>query len=172
MAFNFGKIKETLATIREKGSAAASKAADKTKDAARMARLTMELNTEKENLKKAYLELGKAFYEEQRSSAEGLAAQLCEEVAAVTGRIESIQSELDGLKESFKPAEEPGFEDVVDGEEPDVTVEITEEGECECCEEEKCDDCCDGEEKKDEECCCAEEEKKDEECCCSEEPKE
>ena len=171
MAFNFGKVKELFSTIKEKGTAAASVAADKTKDAARMAKLTMELNSEKENLKKAYLELGKAFYEEHRGSAEGLAAQLCEEVTAVTGRIDSIQSELEGLKESFRPAEEPAFEDVVDGEEPDITVEVTEEGECECCEEEKCDDCCSEEEKKDE-CCCSEEEKKDDSCCSGDEPKE
>ena len=172
MAFDFGKVKEMFNTLKEKGTAAAGKAADKTKDAARMAKLGMELNTEKENLKKAYLELGKAFYEEHRGSAEGLAAQLCEEVSAVTARITSIQSELDGLKESFKPAEEPAFEDVVDGEEPDITVEITEDGACECCEEEKCDDCCEAGEGK-EECCCADEEKKDEKCCCSEEePKE
>ena len=157
MAFDFGKVKEMFNTLKEKGTAAAGKAADKTKDAARMAKLGMELNTEKENLKKAYLELGKAFYEEHRGSAEGLAAQLCEEVSAVTARITSIQSELDGLKES---------------EEPDITVEITEDGACECCEEEKCDDCCEAGEGK-EECCCADEEKKDEECCCSEEePKE
>ena len=77
MAFNFGKVKELFSTIKEKGTAAASVAADKTKDAARMAKLTMELNSEKENLKKAYLELGKAFYEEHRGSTEGLAAQLC-----------------------------------------------------------------------------------------------
>ena len=179
MAFDFGKVKEMFNTLKEKGTAAAGKAADKTKDAARMAKLGMELNTEKENLKKAYLELGKAFYEEHRGSAEGLAAQLCEEVSAVTARISSIQSELDGLKESFKPAEEPAFEDVVDSEEPDITVELTEDGMCEACEAEKCDDCAEAEEGK-EECCCEDEkaeccepgEGKEECCCTEEEPKE
>jgi len=161
MALDFGKVKELFTAIKEKGTAAANVAADKTKDAARLAKLTMELNSEKDNLKKAYLELGKAFYEEHRSSAEGLAAQLCEEVAAVTSRIDSIQSELDGLKDSFKTAEAPDFEDVVDGEEPDITVEVTEEDACECCEEATCDGC---EEKKDEPCC-SDEESKDEPCC-------
>ena len=169
MAFDFGKVKDLFATIKEKGTAAANVAADKTKDAARMAKLTMELNSEKENLKKAYLELGKAFYEEHRSSAEGLAAQLCEEVTAVTARIDSIQSELDGLKESFKPAEEPDFEDVVEGEEPDITVEVTEESACESCEKESCEGC---EEEKKEECCDAGEEPKEDCCCGEEEPKE
>ena len=124
MAFNFNQFKDLFSTIKEKGAQVAGVAADKTKDAARIAKLTMDLNTEKGSLEKAFLELGKAYYEESKDSAQGLAAQLCAEISAINGRIESIQGELDGLKDSFKPAEEPDFEEVVSAEEP-----------CECCEE-------------------------------------
>lgn len=155
MAFNFDQIKGLFSSIKEKGAEVAGVAADKTKDAARLAKLTMDLNTEKGSLEKAFLELGKAYYEESKDSAEGLAAQLCAEIGAIQGRIDSIQGELGQLKDSFKPAEEPDFDKVVSAEEP-----------CECCEEENCDGC-ENAEKKEDECCCDDGEKKeDAECCC------
>ena len=152
MAFNFNQFKDLFSTIKEKGAQVAGVAADKTKDAARIAKLTMDLNTEKGSLEKAFLELGKAYYEESKDSAQGLAAQLCAEIGAINGRIESIQGELDSLKDSFKPAEEPDFEEVVSAEEP-----------CECCEEATCDSCENAEEKAE---CCSEGEEKKDECCC------
>ncbi len=172
MAFNFNQIKGLLNTIKEKGAEVAGVAADKTKDAARLAKLTMDLNTEKGSLEKAFLELGKAFYEESKDSAEGLAAQLCAEISAIKGRLESIQGELDELKDSFKPAEEPDFDEVVSAEEP---CESCEKETCEGCENEKKDDgdcCCADDEKKDGEDCCADDEKKDgEDCCCADDEK-
>ena len=159
MAFNLNQIKGLLSTIKEKGAEVAGVAADKTKDAARIAKLTVDLNTEKGSLEKAFLELGKAYYEESKDSAQGLAAQLCAEISAINGRIESIQGELGGLKDSFKPAEEPDFDQVVSAEEP-----------CECCEEATCDNC-DNAEKDAEDCCCSDEEKAEGDCCCSDEEK-
>ena len=159
MAFKLDQIKGLFSSIKEKGAEVAGVAADKTKDAARLAKLTMDLNTEKGSLEKAFLELGKAYYEESRDSAEGLAAQLCAEIGAIQGRIDSIQGELGQLKDSFKPAEEPDFDKVVSAEEP-----------CECCEEETCDNC-ENAEKKEEECCCEDEKKDDAECCCDDEKK-
>ena len=165
MAFNFEQLKGLFSTIKDKGAAVAGVAADKTKDAARIARLTMDINTEKSGLEKAFLELGKTYYEESKDSAQGLAAQLCAEISAINGRIESIQSEIDSLKDSFKPAEEPGFDEVVSAEEP-----------CECCEEATCDncetaekaenDCCRDESKAEADCCA--DDKAEGDCCCSE----
>ena len=165
MAFNFEQLKGLFSTIKDKGAAVAGVAADKTKDAARIARLTMDINTEKSGLEKAFLELGKTYYEESKDSAQGLAAQLCAEISAINGRIESIQSEIDSLKDSFKPAEEPGFDEVVSAEEP-----------CECCEEATCDNC-ETAEKAENDCCCDEskaeadccaDDKAEGDCCCSE----
>ena len=154
-------------------------AAEKAKAGGRIAKLTMDIGTEKANLEKAYLELGKAFYEESKDTAQGLIAQLCAEVAAVAGRIEGMQKEMDELKEGLKPQPAPGFEDVVAAEEPDITVEVTEESPCEECEKASCEGCEEAEKKEDAECCCAEdkpeegeccaeEKKEDAECCCAE----
>lgn len=118
-------------TAKERGVGIAGLAVEKTKEAAKIAKLTMELASEKEALKKAYVELGKAFYEENRAGAEGLLAQLCEEVEAVDARIESIQTEIDDAKASLRSSSETAdFEEVVSQDEDgDITVEITEEPE-------------------------------------------
>jgi len=131
MEFSFDKIKGFFSDLKGKGSEYAGLAADKTKDAARLAKATVELNGEKEALKRSFVELGKAYYEEHRGSAEGLFAQLCEEVDAVSARIEALQAEIGSLKGSFKPSPPADFEEVVaageEPSEPDIEVELVEE---------------------------------------------
>lgn len=131
MEFSFDKIKGFFSDLKGKGSEYAGLAVDKTKDAARLAKLTVELNSEKEALKKSFVELGKAYYEEHRGAAEGLFAQLCEEVDAANARIGAMEAEIAGLKGSFKSEEPASFEDVVaageEPAEPDIEVELVEE---------------------------------------------
>ena len=128
MAFGFSQFKRVLDNLKSKGSEYAGFAVDKTKDAARIAKLAVDIGSEKEALKRAYVELGKAYYEENRGTAEGLFAQLCEEVDAVNARIEGMQAEMDQLKGTFKPDEAPDFESVVSAdEENDIEVELVEE---------------------------------------------
>lgn len=138
MNFNFDSLMDTISNLRERGAEYANAAMDKTKDAARLAKLTVSLTGEKDALKKAYIELGKAYYEEHHNDAEGLYAQLVEEVDAVNARIEEMQAEIDALKGSFHVSEDASFEDVVaqdedDGDEDDgdedISVEITVEEE-------------------------------------------
>jgi len=130
MAFDFDQIKGLFHQLRDKGTEYAGVAVDKTKDAARIARLTVDMGSEKEALKRAFTELGKAYYEEYRGTADGLFAQLCEEVDAVSERIQGMQAEIDTLKGSFKPDETPDFEGVVAAdEEPDIEVEVVTEPE-------------------------------------------
>lgn len=129
MNFNFDSLMDTISNLRERGAEYAGVAMDKTKDAARLAKLTVSLTGEKDALKKAYIELGKAYYEEHHNDAEGLHAQLVGEVDAVNARIEEMQAEIDSLKGSFHTGGEMNFEDVVaqdedDGDE-DISVEIT-----------------------------------------------
>ena len=126
MNFNFDSLMDTISNLRERGAEYANAAMDKTKDAARLAKLTVSLTGEKDALKKAYIELGKAYYEEHHNDAEGLYAQLVEEVDAVNARIDEMQAEID-------VSEDASFENVVaqdedDGDE-DITVEITVEEE-------------------------------------------
>ena len=132
MNFNFDSLMDTITNLRERGAEYANVAMDKTKDAARLAKLTIALTAEKDALKKAYIELGKAYYEEHHNDAEGLYAQLVEEVDAVNARIEEMQSEIDSLKGSFHASDDTGFEDVVaqdEGDGGDISVEITVEEE-------------------------------------------
>ena len=132
MNFNFDSLMDTITNLRERGAEYANVAMDKTKDAARLAKLTIALTAEKDALKKAYIELGKAYYEEHHNDAEGLYAQLVEEVDAVNARIEEMQSEIDSLKGSFHASDDAGFEDVVaqdEGDGGDISVEITVEEE-------------------------------------------
>ena len=133
MNFNFDSLMDTISNLRERGAEYANAAMDKTKDAARLAKLTVSLRGEKDALKSAYIELGKAYYEEHHNDAEGLYAQLVEEVDAVNARIEEMQAEIDALKGSFHVSEDASFENVVaqdedDGDE-DISVEITVEEE-------------------------------------------
>ena len=128
MNFNLDSLMDTITNLRERGAEYANVAMDKTRDAARLAKLTVALTGEKDALKKAYIELGKAYYEEHHNDAEGLYAQLVEEVDAVNARIEEMQSEIDSLKGSFHASEDASFENVVsqdEGGDEDISVEIT-----------------------------------------------
>ena len=57
MNFNFDSLMDTISNLRERGAEYANAAMDKTKDAARLAKLTVSLTGEKDALKKAYIEL-------------------------------------------------------------------------------------------------------------------
>ena len=129
MEFHLDQIKELLSGLKEKGVGYAGTAVDRTKDAARIARVSVELGSEKEALKKAFVELGKAYYEEYRGTAEGLFSQLCEEVDAIQTRIDAMQAEIDALKGGFRPERGPDLESVVAAGEAgaDIEVEITQE---------------------------------------------
>lgn len=131
MNLHLDSIKDTLTNLRERGAEYAGVAMDKTKDAARLARLTVEQTGEKDALKKAYIELGKAYYEEHHDDADGLYAQLVEEVDAVSARIAELQEEIELLKGSFRADGNASFEDIVsqDEEDEDISVEITVEEE-------------------------------------------
>ncbi|MBQ3277279.1 MAG: hypothetical protein IJH47_09560 [Oscillospiraceae bacterium] len=128
MKFDFSQLNGLFDNLKEKGTEYAGIAVGKTKDAARIAKLAVDIGTEKEALKRTFVELGKAYYEEHRGTADGLFAQLCEEVDAVNARIKDMQDEMDALKGTFKPDEAPDFESVVSAdEENDIEVEIVEE---------------------------------------------
>ena len=116
-----------VGTVSEKGRSIAGDAADKAKSAGRIAKLTLELNGEKESLKKAFANIGQTYYENKESA--DLLAQLCEEADGIKERINAIEAELLQLKSEFAPKEadvEVSFEEVVD------EAESAAEGECKC----------------------------------------
>ena len=128
MKFSMDSLKGLVDQVKAKGTEYGGAAADKAKDAAKLAKLAVELNSEKEALKKAYLELGKACYEEKAVAAEGVLGQLFGEVDVVKERIDALQQEIDELRKAVK-GETGGFEETVAESEPEVEVEITQEPE-------------------------------------------
>jgi len=93
-----GKFLNTLGTVAGKTRDYAEKAADKAKDVARIAKLNMELSAEKDTIEKAYLEIGKLYYETRKNSPDGFFVQLCDEITLASENIAKVLSELDELK--------------------------------------------------------------------------
>ena len=129
---NFDQIKgifnSVVDAVSEKGKEYAGTAAEKTKAAGRLAKLTMELAGEKESLKSAYAAIGQTYFENNRQGAEGLLAQLCEEAETVMERIAAMEAEIAQLKAGFSSEEKDvdvTFEEIVEETEKEA-------GEC-CC---------------------------------------
>ena len=129
---NFDQIKgifnSVVDAVSEKGKEYAGTAAEKTKAAGRLAKLTMELAGEKESLKSAYAAIGQTYFENNRQGAEGLLAQLCEEAETVMERIAAMEAEIAQLKAGFSTEEKDvdvTFEEIVEETEKEA-------GEC-CC---------------------------------------
>lgn len=146
---NFDQIKgifnSVVDAVSEKGKEYAGTAAEKTKAAGRLARLTMDLAGEKESLKSAYAAIGQTYFENNRQGAEGLLAQLCEEAETVMERIAAMEAEIAQLKAGFSSEEKDvdvTFEEIVEETEKEA-------GEC-CCGEtaDKLEDAADAVEEK------------------------
>ena len=120
----------------------AEKAADIAKAGGRIAKLTMDIAREKEDMKKTFLEIGKLYYDTHKDAPEGYFSQLCEEVALAEKSVAAKEAELAELKAAFNTPEQP-----------DVEVEFEQvvgaaEAEAEGC-------CAAAEDKAEEACCCA-----------------
>lgn len=90
------------------------KGAERTRSYAKIARLTLELNGENEELKKIYTEIGRLYFEQNQGSAEGFFAPLFAQAETTAQKIGSLESEIEALKESVAAA----------GAEKDIEVEI------------------------------------------------
>ena len=115
-------------TVSQKGREFAGTAADKAKSAGRIAKLTLELNGEKDSLKKTFAAIGETYYENRGEKPEVLLSQLCEEADSIHERMNAIEAELLQLKSEFAPKEadvEVSFEEVVDECEQDAAEEMS-----------------------------------------------
>lgn len=97
---------DTLGTVAEKTKDFADIVASKAKDVSRLAKLNMELNSEKTNMEKTYAEIGKLYYETRKNNPDGFFVQLCDDISLAKENIERIQDEIASLKET-----NPGYED-------------------------------------------------------------
>ncbi|MGI5979634.1 MAG: hypothetical protein ACOX66_09115 [Oscillospiraceae bacterium] len=115
---DYNEIKDTvfnaLGTAADLTRGLVGRAADKTKDVAKLAKLNMELNSEKEIVQKAYLEMGKLYYETHKNAPEGFFVQLCDEINLANQHISKLTAEIDALKSG------------VTGKDSNISVEYTE----------------------------------------------
>ena len=95
------------------------KGAGRAKSYARIARLTLDLNGQAEELRKVYTEIGKLYFEQAKDKPEGFFAPLFAQAGSLMADMQAKETELSALKDSLK-AEEA---------EKDIEVEITEETE-------------------------------------------
>ena len=95
------------------------KGAGRAKSYARIARLTLDLNSQAEELRKVYTEIGKLYFEQAKDKPEGFFAPLFAQAGSLMADMQAKETELSALKDSLK-AEEA---------EKDIEVEITEETE-------------------------------------------
>jgi hypothetical protein len=150
------RVFSTIENVADKTKAFAAIAADKAKAMGRIAKLTVEINGEKDTMKKAYIEIGKLYYETHRNDPDGFFIQLCDEISVSMESIASKEAEISDLKASISD-----FSELSGGGDVDVEFESVVAG------EEKCSCGCEDEESSEEEkCTCGCEDEGDEACCC------
>lgn len=141
------KVMGTIGVVADKTKDIAAKASDKAKQAARIAKLSVEIGNEKENMKKAYIEIGKLYYETHKDDTEGFFVQLCDEITLSQNSIAAKEAEIAELKSDIRDFSdgdiEVEFQEVVSQDE-DSACACEEESEadapaadaaCDCCED-------------------------------------
>ena len=106
-----GKVKEAAegSTVKE----VCEQGASRVKSYGRIAKLTLEMNGDYEELKRVYTEIGKLCYDQFKDAPEGFFAPLFAQVEEISARIERSEAEIEAMKA------EVGCQ-----EEPDISVEI------------------------------------------------
>lgn len=106
-----GKVKEAAegSTVKE----VCEQGASRVKSYGRIAKLSLEMNGDYEELKRVYTEIGKLCYDQFKDAPEGFFAPLFAQVEEISARIERSEAEIEAMKA------ETGCQ-----EEPDISVEI------------------------------------------------
>ncbi len=124
---------QTVETVDKNGAVrdAYARGTERTKAYARMAKLSLELKGENEELRKIYTEIGKLYYEQTGGSAEGFFAPLFAQAAETAEKIRAIGDEIRLLRDQVAPedaekdieVEIGAFDDVVSADEKAATGE-------------------------------------------------
>ncbi len=119
-----GKVKEvaqsgTVRGIYEQG-------ASRAKAFGQLAKLTLSINGDTEELKRVYIEIGKLYYEQAKDAPEGFFAPLFSQLESIKADIADKQAQIDELKAQATEASAPDidvevtdFDSVVDATEQD-----------------------------------------------------
>jgi outer membrane biosynthesis protein TonB len=128
-----GKAGLFAATAAKKARGLAVYAATKTKQLSRIAKLNVDIASQKDTIKTAYTEIGKLYYEAHKDAPEGFFLQLCQEIDTANQAIAQMEEEIAQLKaesaapQEAEPAEDADFATIVDEAEADIQVEIVPE---------------------------------------------
>ena len=124
-----GKVKEVAesGTVRDIYDKGASRA----KAYSRIAKLTLEMNGESEELKRVYTEIGKLYYDQAKDAPEGFFAPLFNQVQEISASILAKEEEINAMKAEFEAeaaakdieVEVCAFDEVVGATESDGTNE-------------------------------------------------
>ena len=93
------------------------KGASRTKAYSRIARLTLDTNSQADELRKVYTEIGRLYFEQARENPEGVFAPLFAQAAKLMDELKAKEEELEELKRSLG----------AEAEEKDIEVEITQD---------------------------------------------
>jgi hypothetical protein len=130
-----GKASVFAAAAANKAKGLAVYAAAKTKQLSRVAKLNVDIASQKETIKSAYAEIGRLYYEAHKEAPEGFFLQLCQEIDTAQEAIDAMEAEIAQLKQeaaqkaqrASQPAQDADFASVVDAAEADIQVEIVDE---------------------------------------------
>ena len=97
-----------------------------------IAKLSLAINGESEELKRVYAEIGRLYFAEAQNAPEGVFAPLFEQAQKLTAGIRDKQTQISQIRETYGAAEEHDidvefgeFDDIVDATAADgMTVEI------------------------------------------------
>lgn len=124
-----GKVKDVASSgavrdIYEQGTSRA-------KSYGSIAKLTLEMNGESEELRRVYTEIGKLYFEQAKDAPEGFFVPLFSQAEEISRRISEKEARIEALKEALETeggesdievdidVDFDGFEDVVDATEND-----------------------------------------------------
>lgn len=107
-----GKVKDvasngTVRNIYEQG-------ASRAKSYSSIAKLTLEMNGESEELRRVYTEIGKLYFEQAKDAPEGFFISLFSQAEEISRRIAEKEARIEELKGNLE----------TEGGEPDIEVEI------------------------------------------------
>lgn len=130
-AGGFADIAKDLAgAAGDKAKDLAGGAGEKAKSLARMAKLSVELSSERDSLKDAYAEVGRLYFDTADKTAPGeMYVRAFDRVMLSLAAIERMEAELTELRAAlgYSGVVDADFEDVVSASEDGIEVEITED---------------------------------------------
>ena len=83
---------------------------DRAKAIGTLAKLSLELNGDYDELKRVYAEIGRLYYEQAKAAPDGFFVPLFEQAEKISGGIREKRARIDALKERFGNAEHSDIE--------------------------------------------------------------